>query len=29
MFIIEQGQVKVDLENPVYLGPGDFLERWH
>ena len=25
MFIIEQGQVKVDLENPVYLGPGDFF----
>ena len=27
MFIIEQGQVKVDLENPVYLGPGDFFWR--
>jgi voltage-gated potassium channel len=25
MFIIEQGQVKVDLEDPVYLGPGDFF----
>ena len=25
MFIIEQGQVKVDLDNPVYLGPGDFF----